>query len=60
MAYAGFPLLGDWLYGQRSESVDRPLLHAASLCFEHPVTHAPVERTAPMPDDFLIYFPSEQ
>jgi RluA family pseudouridine synthase len=59
-AYAGFPLLGDWLYGQRSETADRPLLHAASLSFEHPVTHAPVELTAPLPDDFLNYFPSEQ
>ena len=60
MAYLGFPLLGDWLYGQRSETADRPLLHAASLSFEHPVTHAPVELTAPLPDDFLNYFPSEQ
>ena len=60
MAYAGFPLLGDWLYGQRSEAFDRPLLHASELSFSHPVTHAPVALSAPVPDDFQICFPSEQ
>ncbi len=60
MAYAGFPLLGDWLYGQRSDVVDRPLLHASSLHFEHPVSHDPIVLRAPMPHDFWCYFPSEQ
>jgi 23S rRNA pseudouridine1911/1915/1917 synthase len=38
MAYAGFPLLGDWLYGERSGRIDRPALHAAALQFTHPIT----------------------
>ena len=60
MAYAGFPLLGDWLYGRRSETVDRPLLHASSLAFSHPVSGERLEFNCPMPEDFLNYFPSEQ
>ena len=57
MAYAGFPLLGDWLYGTRTDAVDRPLLHAQLLCFEHPVTHERLSLSAPLPDDFRAYFP---
>ncbi len=60
MAYAGFPLLGDWLYGQRSDTVDRPMLHAYQLRFMHPITGEQIECIAPVPDDFRVYFPSEQ
>ena len=51
MAYAGFPLLGDWLYGERSERIDRPALHAETLSFTHPVTQERIALSAPMPDD---------
>ena len=54
MAYAGFPLLGDWLYGERCEAIDRPALHAETLSFPHPVTHERIELTAPLPDDMQI------
>ena len=60
MAYAGVPLLGDWLYGQRSDTVDRPLLHASYLQFVHPITCREINLQAPMPEDFRVYFPSEQ
>lgn len=60
MAYAGLPLLGDWLYGTRSDAMDRPALHAASLSFFHPITNEPMTLSCPMPDDFRVYFPSEQ
>lgn len=60
MAYAGFPLLGDWLYGNRSDAVGRPMLHAAQLRFLHPITGEPILLNAPIPDDFLRYFPSAQ
>ena len=56
MAYAGTPLLGDWLYGQRSDAATRPLLHAATLSFPHPITGQPLSFTAPAPDDFRPYF----
>ncbi len=51
MAYAGFPLLGDWLYGERSERIDRPALHAAELLFVHPITGETVSLSAPLPED---------
>ena len=57
MAYAGTPILGDWLYGKRCEAIDRPLLHAHTLAFTHPITQEPMQFTAPMPDDFRAYFP---
>ena len=60
MAHAGYPLLGDWLYGVRSDTVDRPMLHAAQLVFYHPIRGEQLSLRAPMPEDFLIYFPSEQ
>ena len=51
MAYAGYPLLGDWLYGERSERIDRPALHAAGLAFTHPVTGEEITLSAPLPKD---------
>ena len=60
MAYRGTPLLGDWLYGARTDAVDRPMLHAHTLAFPHPVTNEPLRLTAPLPADFLAYFPSPQ
>lgn len=60
MAYAGLPLLGDWLYGNRTDAIDRPALHAAALSFVHPITNEPIRLFAPLPDDFRVYFPSEQ
>ena len=66
-ADAGFPLLGDELYGARrrearmrpdaparcaSAALGRQALHAAVLGFTHPVTGAPVRCQAPLPADF--------
>ena len=51
----GHPLLGDQRYGgpQRVAGValDRPLLHASELSFEHPVTGEALHFSAPLPDD---------
>ena len=57
MGYAGFPLLGDWLYGERSERIDRPALHAAELLFVHPVTGETVSLSAPLPKDMAELIP---
>ena len=51
MAYAGYPLFGDWLYGKRSDLIDRPALHAAGLTFTHPITGEEVRLSAPLPED---------
>lgn len=51
MAYMGYPLLGDWLYGQRSERIDRAALHSYYLMIKHPVTGCTLEITCPIPED---------
>lgn len=51
MAYLGYPLTGDWLYGRRSEEIDRPALHSHRLVFVHPMTGEKVELLSPLPDD---------
>jgi 23S rRNA pseudouridine1911/1915/1917 synthase len=47
----GFPLLGDQVYGETSELIDRQALHAELLGFRHPVTDESVTVSAPMPPD---------
>jgi len=47
----GFPLLGDQVYGEESELIDRQALHAELLGFRHPVTDEAITITAPIPAD---------
>ena len=56
MAYAGHPLFGDWLYGSRSEAIDRPELHAEKLTFTHQVTGERITLTSPLPADMVRLF----
>jgi 23S rRNA pseudouridine1911/1915/1917 synthase len=65
LAHAGFPIIGDRVYGGRltlpkaaSEALRQALrefprqaLHAARLQFDHPVTGRPVECVSPLPAD---------
>lgn len=51
MAYLGHPLTGDWLYGTRSDLIDRPALHSHGLVFIHPLTGERIERRSPLPPD---------
>lgn len=53
-AYAlGHPLVEDILYGARDQyGLPRPMLHAQSLTFIHPVTNERVKFSAPHPADF--------
>ena len=51
MAYLGYPLTGDWLYGQRSQEIDRPALHSHRLVFLHPLSGKRVELFSPLPAD---------
>ncbi|HJW34184.1 MAG TPA: RluA family pseudouridine synthase, partial [Holophagaceae bacterium] len=47
----GFPLLGDQVYGEVSELLDRQALHAEMLGLKHPVTEETITVTAPLPKD---------
>lgn len=65
MTHAGYPLLGDPVYGKRLvipkgsstafaevlRTFNRQALHAARLEFEHPITGKPVVAEAPLPAD---------
>lgn len=61
LAEAGYPVLGDRLYGRRpsdprvreiAERLGRQALHAQVLGFEHPVTHCWMRFESPLPMDF--------
>lgn len=52
MSYIGTPLVGDFLYGERSELIDRHALHAARMTFAHPADGRSITVSAPLPDDF--------
>ena len=47
----GYPVMGDTLYGRRSDHIGRQALHAARLGFRLPSTGEWREFTAPLPDD---------
>lgn len=51
-AAIGFPLAGDWLYGEENhELIPRPALHSARIQMEHPITKTKLDITAPLPPD---------
>lgn len=50
-SHLGFPLLGDTLYGTKSDLIDRQALHAYRIRFVHPVTNNETEIIAPLPYD---------
>ena len=51
MAHLGYPLTGDWLYGTRSDAIDRPALHSHRLVFQHPMTGEQLDLLSPLPND---------
>lgn len=51
MAALGYPLAGDWLYGQESPAISRPALHASGLWITHPLTGQRLHFQAPLPPD---------
>lgn len=53
MKYIGHPIAGDPLYGPKKTLKGHgQFLHAATLGFEHPVTHKWLEFSVPVPDVF--------
>ena len=52
LAHAGYPLVGDALYGGRPlAGLSRQALHAWRLAFSHPVTQVPMDLQADLPAD---------
>lgn len=63
--HLGCPVVGDRVYGKSAEArllsglklprPERQLLHSARLVFEHPITGAPLEFNAPLPEDMATF-----
>lgn len=52
MAAVGFPLAGDWLYGEKDEAlIARPALHSAELTLTHPITGERIRLRSELPED---------
>ena len=51
MAYLGFPLCGDDMYGGDMSAIERQALHCGEVSFTQPVTHEIIHVSAPLPED---------
>lgn len=56
MKYAGFPLIGDFLYNPDYRYIKRQALHSVALTFVHPITDEEVHFEAQMPLDMAELF----
>jgi RluA family pseudouridine synthase len=56
LAARGWPIVGDAMYGVADDRISRPALHSSRVRFLHPVTGAPIDISAPMPDDMASGF----
>jgi 23S rRNA pseudouridine1911/1915/1917 synthase len=54
--YLGFPVLGDDLYGKKTEMISRQALHCSRMSFKHPRTGKTVEFNAKLPEDMKKIF----
>ena len=62
LAHLGFPILGDEKYGDFSlnrdlkrDGLKRMALHAWHMAYRHPLTSAPMEHVAPLPEGLKSY-----
>lgn len=55
MAHVGHPILGDGLYGSKSELINRQALHSYSLKFRLPRNNKAIEICAKLPKDFSFF-----
>lgn len=63
MAALGFPLAGDWLYGEEDRTlIARPALHSHELTLTHPVTGDRIHLISGLPEDMrrLMELPREE
>ena len=54
LAWLGYPLLGDGVYGRRSPLLPRHFLHAHRLAFAHPATGEPLVFRSPLPPELEV------
>ena len=54
-AYIGHPIIGDTLYGNSSNFIDRQALHAYKITFIHPITRNKIMLEAELPDDMRVF-----
>ncbi len=52
--YIGHPILGDTLYGNKSNLIHRQALHCHKICFVHPIKNISLELISPIPKDMNI------
>jgi 23S rRNA pseudouridine1911/1915/1917 synthase len=61
LAYIGHPVLGDRTYASRGaipeefRTIERQMLHAASLTFTSPISGQKIRTEAPLPRDFISW-----
>jgi 23S rRNA pseudouridine1911/1915/1917 synthase len=51
LAFKGWPIVGDRLYGTPDDRIARQALHAWRVTFAHPVTREPLELRTGLPED---------
>ena len=51
LKHIGHSILGDDLYGKKSDLINRQALHAFKVVFMHPITRNQIEITAELPND---------
>jgi 23S rRNA pseudouridine1911/1915/1917 synthase len=54
MEYIGHPLIGDTLYGDKSNLSNRYLLHSYKVSFIHPITGKKLDIVSKIPEDFIL------
>lgn len=54
MAHLGNSIIGDTLYGNASEYINRQALHCSSISFIHPVSNETLIIETPIPDDIAL------
>lgn len=59
LAEAGCPVVGDELYGAKSDPARRLALHATRLTFKHPRTGQPMTFQSPLPQELARLLPPE-
>lgn len=57
--HLGAPVLGDELYGSKSERISRQALHCSRMVFQHPRTRKVIELVADLPEDMKRIFSSD-
>lgn len=56
MASIGHPILGDSLYGGKSNEIARPALHCVRVVMKQPFTQTDIKVEAPLPEDIQKLF----